>query len=494
MSTHILLSIAQNPVTHVEHEVIRHASSDPNVTEQSTYYIARMLMRFVEWVLGIFGLAKDENLFAILYIGVVFVFSIALGMALKWVVVFLLNKLSPHIKSILYTNLVKKKFFLKACRIIPALFLMILIQFTLYMHTSIASWLTRLTLIYVVVIVSMALCSLSDVIWATLDARDNKKKLPLHGVVQVIKLIVWVFCVIVVIAILLNKSPGALLAGLGAFAAVLMLIFKDSILGIVAGVQLAENDSLHVGDWIAVPGSQANGIVSEVSLTDVKIINWDKTVSTVPPYTLISGGFRNYRNMQESGTRQIQRSYMIDADSVVEATDDMLAEFSKIPLMSDWIAKKIEQRKAGKEENVDNSEGLADGTIDTNLGMFRAYLSMYLSSSKDIDQTSTHFVTTLAQQSTGIPLQIYCFTKTSSWIPYEGIQAALFEHIAVMLYRFHLYTCEAASGRDTILADYLCSGKSPQDIFGMPYPFFLNSGTPMNPGIPPQVGNQKGEN
>ena len=133
-----------------------------------------------------------------------------------------------------------------------------------------------------------------------------------------------------------------------------MLVFKDSILGIVAGVQLAENDSLHVGDWITVPNGQANGIVKEVSLTDVKIINWDKTISTVPPYTLISNGFRNYRNMQESHTRRIQRSFMIDADSVVETTPDMLSAFMEIPLMKEWITKKIEQRDIGKtaEEDV----------------------------------------------------------------------------------------------------------------------------------------------
>lgn len=490
----ILMWIGVNPITHVEHEVIRHGGAD-DVTEQSTYFIARTLMRFVEWVLDIFGLERDEHLFVLLYVVVVFLFSMVVGMLVKWITVFTLSKLTPHIKSRLYRNLNDKKFFIKACRIIPALVFMILIQFTLYMHTSLASWLTRFTLIYVVVIVAIALCSLCDVIWDSLNARDNKRKLPLHGVVQLIKLIVWILAIIGTAAILFNKSPGALLAGLGAFAAVLMLIFKDSILGIVAGVQLAENDSLHVGDWISVPGADANGVVSEVSLTDVKIINWDKTVSTVPPYTLISSGFRNYRNMQESGTRRIQRFYIIDADSVVETTDDMLTEFSKIPMMQAWIAKKIEQKKAGTQEDVNNSAGLADGTIDTNLGLFRAYLTMYLKSNPHIDQKSDLFVTTLQQQSTGIPLQIYCFTNTSSWIPYEGIQAGIFEHIAVMLYHFRLYTCEMASGRDTITADYICSNKNPSDLFGIPYPFFNGSGTPMNPGIPPKgTFTQSGDN
>ena len=264
-----------------------------------------------------------------------------------------------------------------------------------------------------------------------------------------------------------------------------MLIFKDSILGLVAGVQLAQNDSLHVGDWIVVPNSNANGTVTEVSLTAVKVTNWDLTVTTVAPYTLITNGFTNYRNMQLSDTRRIQRSYMIDADSVVETTDEMLKEFHAIPLMGEWIDGKLKQKAAGKEYDVNNPDGLVDGTIDTNLGMFRAYIRMYLANNSDISQTSTCFVTTLAQTSAGIPLQIYCFTATSSWLPYEGIMASVFEHLAVMMHRFHLYTFENPSGRDTIVDGYLSPGKNPEFVTGMPYPFFRNSSTPMNPGIPP---------
>ena len=377
-------------------------------TEESSYFVARLFMKLCHWLLDIFGLANDKTLFIWLYIGVVFVFSMFVGMALKWIVVFILHKLEPHIKAPLYGHLVEHRFFTKTCRIIPPLIFLILIQFTLYMHNSIASWLTRLSFIYIVIEVAVSACTLSDVIWATLDERENKRKLPLRGLVQVAKLIVWIIAAIIIAALLLDKSPAALLAGLGAFAAVLMLIFKDSILGIVAGVQLAENDSLHVGDWISLPNGQANGIVQEVSLTDVKIINWDKTVSTVPPYTLISGGFKNFRNMQESHTRRIQRSFMIDADSIVETTPEMLARFSEIPLMKEWISKKIEQRDSGKTENVNNSAGLVDGTIETNLGIFRAYLKMYLDSCPEVSHVDDCFVTTLEQTPTGIPLQVYC--------------------------------------------------------------------------------------
>lgn len=477
--------VTRDPVSHVEHEVAKHTVGDPGAAQESTYFIARTLMKFVEWILNIFGLEHDEHLFTWLYVIVVFLFSMILGYLLKWITTYILNYLDKYVKSPIYSNLVKRRFFLKLTRFIPALLFLILIQFTLYMHLSISSWLTRLSLVYIIVIVCSACCTVANVIWDTLDARENKKKLPLRGVIQVIKLIIWIVGLIIIAATLFNKSPGALLAGLGAFAAVLMLIFKDSILGIVAGVQLAENDSLHVGDWIEVPGSQANGIVSEVSLTDVKIINWDKTVSTVPPYQLISGGFRNYRNMQESQTRRIQRSYLIDADSVIEGTPDLLDEISKIPLMKDWIDKKREQQAAGKVEDASNSEGLVDGSIATNLGMFRAYITLYLRNNLSISQTDDLFVTTLEQTANGIPLQIYCFTTTSAWIKYEAIQASIFEHLAVMLYKFHLYVYEGESGRDSITSDYLAAGKSPAPLFGLPYPFFLHTGTPLQPGIPP---------
>lgn len=453
-------------------------------TAESSYAIARLIMSFVNWTLDMIGQESNPTLYIWLYAISVFGFAFLVGYAIKWIVVWTIGMITPHLKSNIYAQLAEKHLFSRICNIIPPLIFLILIQFTLYAHASVAYWLSKFCWIYIVIIIAMSLTRLTDVIWARIDERANKRKLPLNGLVQLLKLIIWIFATVIISAVMLNKSPGALLAGIGVFASVLMLIFKDSILGVVAGVQLSENDSLHVGDWISIPGSEANGTVTEVSLTAVKILNWDKTTSTVAPYNLITNGFKNYRSMQESNTRRIQRSYMIDADSVVETTSEMLEELSRIPLMKEWIARKLEQRHNGKEEDVKNSAGLADGTIDTNLGMFRAYVMMYLTSNKYIDRTSDCFVTTLAQQGGGIPLQVYCFTNTSSWIPYEGIQALVFEHLAVMLYRFHLYTFENPSGHDTIIDGYLSPGKNPANVFGLPYPFFTDSGTPMNPGIP----------
>lgn len=455
---------------------------------QGTYAIAHWLMEVVKGFLSLFHAEHNDTLFTFVYAVLVFLISCLVGYIIKWIILGIVRVIGRRLKGKGYDALTADHFFTKCGRVVPAIVFLILIQFTLNSKLTLASWLTRITWVYFSFVVSDALCVFADVMWTKIDSRENKRKLPLKGLVQLVKGIIWIIFTIISVAIILDKNPGSLLAGLSAFAAVLMLVFRDSILGVVAGVQLSENDSLHEGDWISVSGTNANGIVTEVSLTAVKVLNWDKTTTTLPPYNLVSQGFTNYQSMSNSNTRRIQRSYMIDADSVVECNDVLLQEFSQIPLMKDWIAKKIEQRNEGKTIDANNPEGLADGSINTNLGVFRAYLTMWLQQNADIskaDSSDTLFVRTLPQTANGIPLEIYCFTSTSSWVTYEAIQSGIFEHIAVMLYKFKLYTYESPSGRDTIIDGYVCPGKSPAPVFGIPYPFFHGSGTPQDPGIEP---------
>lgn len=449
-----------------------------NEMTENTYEVATWLMSVVKKILSWVGLEHNDTIMIWLYAILVFLVAYAVGILMRTAILWIARTVVKRYAGEIYPALSAHKFFTKISRIVTPFVFLILIQFTLTTHALLAMWLTRLTWIYVVFVFTLTLTTVVNVVWEQVDQRRNKKKLPLRGLVQLAKGILWILAIIVWCAILLDKSPGSLLAGLGAFAAVLMLVFKDSILGVVAGVQLSENDSLHEGDWIKVSGTDANGTVTEVTLTTVKVENWDKTVTCLPPYQLVSGSFTNYRNMQESGTRRIQRSYMIDADSVVEATDEMLAKISALPFMGDYISKKKAQRAAGKVENVNNSEGLVDGSIETNLGLFRAYAKMYLDANQHIDKNSDCFVTTLAQTAYGIPLQVYCFTTTSKWFPYEAIQASIFEHFAVMLWKFGLYTYEQASGRDTIAEGYL-EANTPQSMFGVPYPFLKDSAIPM---------------
>ena len=454
--------------------------------EQSTYFIARILMEASRFLSSLVGLDHNTNVVTAIYATLVFLLALVIGKGLQYLIVLITRKVSKHLNSDIYEILMRKKFFSKICRIVPALVFLILIELTLTHRVTLSTWLTRLTCIYIVFIVCNALTLVASAAWEHIDVRANKKRLPLKGLVQLVQGAVWILGLIVIVAILVNRSPATLLAGLGAFAAVLMLVFKDSILGVVAGVQLSENDSLHVGDWIKVNGTDANGTVQEVTLTAVKVRNWDKTVTSVPPYSLVTGSFTNYRAMSDSNTRLIQRSILIDADSIVPTTEAMLEKFAAIPLMADWIKKKIEQRDAGKTQDAANPAGLVDGSIDTNMGVFRAYAKMYLDKHPMLAQPGDInycFVSTLPQTSTGVPFQIYCFTATSSWLEYEAIKDSIIEHLMGMLHHFGLYTFEYPTGRDTIIEGWLSPGKNPNDVVGIPFPFSPGASNPDRPSL-----------
>lgn len=472
MNTLLICKIADDVVQTMSSVVVPGA-------EDETYEIAKLIMGAVTWIFDHVGLAHHPTLELFVYAALVFLISWGIGIIVQYIILFVVEQIGKRWKGDIYQELTKARFFHKVCRIVPAIFFLIMIQFTMQQHSSLSSWLSRLTWIYLMFIVARCITIIIKVIWNHVDERENKRRLPLKGLIQLICGIVWILFGIGVVSIIVDKSPATLLAGIGVFASVLMLVFKDSILGLVAGVQLSENDSVHVGDWIAIEGTNANGTVLEVTLTEVKIKNWDKTVSSVPPYNLISGTFTTYRPMQESHTRRISRTYLIDSESVVEATDELLDRLSEIPLLKEWIAKKREQKAAGKEYCVNNPDGLADGTIDTNLGVFRAYMKMWLLNNPNISAEDDLFVNTLQQTADGIPFQVYCFTSTSAWVAYEGIQSAVFEHIAVMLTKFDLFVFENESTRATIL-EGLLGRELPagESVFGLPHPTIVKTGSP----------------
>lgn len=436
---------------------------------QITLRMGEWIMRVVDYILGWFDLGHDSELVSWIYVFVVFAISFGVGYLLKWIVQLIVAIAGRKVHNDIYVGLSHNGFFSKLCSLLPPTMFLILIQLTLQTMPKVSMWLTRLTAIYISIILAITILSLIDTIWKHVDDRNNRKKLPLKGIVQLAKGILWLIVLIVDVSLLVDKSPTSLLAGLGAFAAVLMLVFKDSILGVVAGVQLAENDSLHVGDWIKVHGTDANGIVSEVTLTTVKILNFDKTTVSLPPYSLISGSFTNYRSMSESNTRRIMRSWMIDADSIVPLDDALRERISAVAYMTEYFSDK--------------------NAAETNLGAFREYIERYLKNNPDISHDDTIFVTTLAQTSSGVPLQLYCFTSTSSWVDYEHRQASVFEHVAIMLAKFNLYTIEMPSGRDTIIDGYMSNGRIPDGVLGIPYPFYMGSEKPENPGAPPSEAN-----
>ena len=253
---------------------------------------------------------------------------------------------------------------------------------------------------------------------------------------------------IIILSELIDKDPVSLLAGLGASAAVLMLIFKDTIMGFVSGVQLSANDMLKVGDWIKVPKYDADGVVTEVTLNTVKVRNWDNTVTTVPPYVLVSDSFQNWNAMRESGGRRIKRSVNIDMSSVKFCTPEMLERFRKISLLKDYIERKEQDlQDYNAAHSIDNTVKV-NGRRQTNLGVFRAYLTAYLRSLPYTNQELHCMVRHLQPTDRGIPVELYFFSTVKDWIPYEEIQADVFDHVLAVIPEFDLRVFQSPSGAD----------------------------------------------
>jgi len=302
--------------------------------------------------------------------------------------------------------------------------------------------------IYMLLTVMLVLDSLLSAFETAYQGFRAAREIPIKGFVQVLKLVLYFVTGILIISKLLDKTPVYLLSGIGAFTAVVMLIFRDSILGFVAGIQLAANKMVAVGDWIEMPRYGADGDVLEVALTTVKVQNWDKTITTIPTYALISESFKNWRGMSESGGRRIKRSVSIDMNSIKFCNEEMLERFAKIQYISAYIDKKKAELQAYNQSmNVDNAS-LANGRRMTNVGTFRAYVKAYLQNHPSINQDMTFLVRQLPPSEHGLPIEIYVFSKDIVWANYEAIQADIFDHVLAVIPEFDLRVYQDPTGAD----------------------------------------------
>jgi len=281
---------------------------------------------------------------------------------------------------------------------------------------------------------------------------EHAKQRPIKAYVQLLKILAWIVGVVLVITTLLGTSPLGILGGIGAMSAVLLLVFKDSILGLVSGIQLSANKMVQIGDWIEMPRYGADGDVIDITLQSVKVQNWDKTISTIPIYSLVSDSFKNWRGMSDSGGRRIKRSISIDMQSVRFCTSEMIEKLKRYALIRDYV----ETRAADIEAfNADQGYGEADVLSSrrmTNLGTFRAYVAAYLRSQPDIHQDMTFLVRQLQPGPTGIPLEIYVFSSDQVWANYERIQADIFDHLLAAIPEFDLRVFQAPTGYDLRMA------------------------------------------
>lgn len=408
------------------------------MTNIPPYKIAHWIINIIDSLLKKCGLPYNDTIEEFIYIIIVIGIAFGLGWIVSKIAILITNKMKWFKSASKSGSVLAEKTLLKVSRIIPPIVFLSLIPFAFSSESKIPNIIIRIALIYLIITIILAINGILNFLWKKYDEVSNTHNHPLKGLPQIAKGLIWLIGIIIIISIMVNKSPLALFTGLGAFAAVVMLVFKDSILGLVAGVQLSQNDMLRVGDWIVVPGTPANGIVADVSLTVVKVKNWDNTLAMLPPYTLVSTSFQNWRAMKESGLRQINRSYNISSKSIHSPSPKLIEKLKSIPLLTDYLNIKLSQQENGITENTQNSQGAVNGTIETNLGIFRAYLTLYMLNHPLIANDAIMIVNELEPTPEGIPIRLYCYTLTTDWVSYESIQSELFEHVALMAPQFEL--------------------------------------------------------
>ena len=301
---------------------------------------------------------------------------------------------------------------------------------------------------FVILTVALAISSLLDLVNSVYEQRPDARIRPIKGYIQVLKIAIYAVTLILIIAALFDRSPLILLSGLGAMAAVLMLIFQDTILSLVASVQISSNDVLRVGDWVEMPQLNADGDVIDIALHTVKIQNWDKTITTIPTRRFMTDPFKNWRGMQESGGRRIKRSLMLDQQSVHFLDAEQKKRLSRFKLLKDYLVTKQAEIDDWNTQLAEEGKEPVNTRRITNIGTFRVYIERYLQSHPGIHQQMTLMVRQLSPTADGLPLELYCFTNTTAWLKYEGIQSDIFDHMLAILPEFGLRVYQHPSGMD----------------------------------------------
>ena len=357
----------------------------------------------------------DEMIIAVLLIAV----AVGVDYVCQYIFVGSVRKLSEKSHYFWDTLLIKRRVIHNLVHAIPGILVYTLLPMAFIRGKELLLISQKVCAVYIVFVLLLAINGFILVAMDIYNHREVSKNRSIKGFVQVLQVLAFFIGGIVIIAILVNKSPATLFAGLGASAAILMLVFKDTILGFVAGIQLSANDMLRPGDWITVPGSNANGIVQEITLNTVKIQNFDNTISTIPPYTLVNNSFQNWRGMVESGGRRVMKSIFLDLNTIKFCTPEMLDNMRKeIPLLADY-----------KPD---------EGVTPTNSQMFRVYVERYLTSLPVVNTDLDLIISQLQSTEYGVPIQIYFFSRNKVWKEYERIQSDIFDHFFAMIPLFEL--------------------------------------------------------
>lgn len=339
--------------------------------------------------------------------------------------------------------LLEKKVFHKLSHIVPAIIIYYFAEAFTYQ-----ALIEKGAITYIIIVVLSLIGSLLNAVHDIYQTFEISKVQPIKGYIQVVKIIVYVLGIILVIANLIGENPLIILSGLGALSAVLLLVFKDSLLGLVAGIQLTSNDMVRVGDWIEMPKYGADGDVIDLSLNTVKVQNFDKTITTIPSYALISDSFKNWRGMQVTGGRRIKRSIFVDTTSIAFCSEEKIEKLRNIHYLTDYIdTRQREIAEYNIKHHIDTSNQV-NGRALTNVGLFRTYISNYLKNHPGIHKEMTTMVRQLAPNEHGLPIEIYAFSNDINWAVYESIQSDIFDHLFAIATEFDLRLFQNPTGND----------------------------------------------
>ena len=319
----------------------------------------------------------------------------------------------------------RRKLGLKILLLFPGIILYFVLFYIFERGSKLLVLFHKLDIIYIIVVFILILNAILLTFLDLYSKTEKNRSHPMKGIVQGAQVVLFFIGAILIVAILFDKSPSTLLTGLGASAAVLMLVFKDSILGFVAGVQLSQNNMIRIGDWIQLPDGSANGTVEEITLNTVKVRNWDNTITTIPPYNLVSGPFKNWRGMSESGGRRVDKMIYLDVDSIGFCSEETVAEIkARVPLMQEW--------KGGSEP-------------PTNSQLYRVYIDLYLRQHPVVAKNLDLIVAQREHGQFGVPVEVYFFLTEKTWRKYEDIQSDIFDHLITMAPEFHLHLFQRPS-------------------------------------------------
>lgn len=337
----------------------------------------------------------------------------------------------------------------RLANIVPALILAYGIAFVPNLPDALVTVIRNVCGGFIILTIAMAISAMLNVANMLYMRRKDAHLKPIKGYLQLLQIAVYAVATVLIIATLIDRSPLILLSGLGAMAAVLMLIFQDTLLSMVASVQINSGDMIRVGDWVEMPQQNADGDVIDIALHTVKIQNWDKTITSVPTKSFINSSFKNWRGMHESGGRRIKRSLLIDQQSIHFLTDQEVAHLRHFKLMYGYFDSKIEELNAWNQRHIHaNSGETVDSRRMTNIGTFRAYVERYLRNHPGVHQNMTLMVRQLSPTPDGLPLEIYCFTNSTVWAIHEGTQSDIFDHLLAIAPEFGLRVYQAPSGAD----------------------------------------------